>query len=166
MNQSPSHSPTPSKRLFALCESQRTWASASHRIASAPPQSAQSGVSVVWTTVYLSHILIAIWTLRWLVFPRGEDAEADMLQNRLVSSISIHDIGYWLGRDIFPGRYLDILTSAAGQGSAWTCRGGNIDVCLYYYAVLEEEVAARLRMLTDAFVGLTGLWIVSMRRLW
>ena len=73
-------------------------------------------VSVVRTTVYLSHISISIWTLRWLVFFKGKDGEADVLQSRLVSSISIHDIGYWLGCDIFAGRYLGILGFATGQG--------------------------------------------------
>ena len=43
MNQSSAHSPpTLFKRLLALCESRRTWAFASHRIASAPPQPAQA----------------------------------------------------------------------------------------------------------------------------
>ena len=53
---------------------------------------------------------------------------------------------------IFAGRYLGNLGSVMGQGSGFDIADVvvNVDICLCYYAVLDGEVAARLRKLTDA----------------
>lgn len=79
------------------------------------------------------------------MFFRGIDGEADVLQNRLVSSKSIYGIGHRLGCDIFAGHYLDRFCNGTG---AWVRYYSS--ECLCYYAVLNEEVAARSRKLTDA----------------
>lgn len=143
------------QRLLALCESQAMQCIriASHRIgasaASAGLAFRSSGRLFIYRIYRFRYERFVGWCSS-----KGKDGEADVLQNRLVSSISRHDIGYWLGCDIFAGRYLDNLSSATGQGSGFDI-ADVVFVC--YYAVLDGEVAARLRKLTDAFVGVAGL---------
>lgn len=83
------------QRLLALCESQAMQCIriASHRIgasaASAGLAFRSSGRLFIYRIYRFRYERFVGWCSS-----KGKDGEADVLQNRLVSSISRHDIGY------------------------------------------------------------------------